>query len=71
MCYELTTNFAESYFRETLLRVRELVQLGGFQDCEYLQRTLAKEFQQMESRYDIFPPFAFVYLDQMIAKQYY
>ena len=32
-------------------RVKELVQFGGFSDCEHLQRTLAKEFQQMESRY--------------------
>lgn len=31
-------------------RVKELVQFGGFSDCEYLQRTLAKEFQQLESR---------------------
>ncbi|KAJ1379239.1 anaphase-promoting complex subunit 4 isoform X1 [Sesbania bispinosa] len=29
-------------------RVRELVQFGGFSDTEYLRRTLAKEFQQME-----------------------
>ncbi|KAI9121353.1 hypothetical protein K1719_008386 [Acacia pycnantha] len=33
---------------ETLERVRELVQFGGFTDSEYLKRTLAKEFQQME-----------------------
>ncbi|KAK9267431.1 hypothetical protein L1049_009857 [Liquidambar formosana] len=36
---------------ETMQRVRELVQFGGFSDCEYLQRTLAKEFQQMESSF--------------------
>ncbi|PRQ28754.1 putative anaphase-promoting complex subunit 4 [Rosa chinensis] len=34
---------------ETVQRVRELVQFGGVSDCEHLQRTLAKEFQQMES----------------------
>lgn len=34
---------------ETLERVKELTQFGGFSDCEYLQRSLAKEFQQMES----------------------
>ncbi|XP_052203528.1 anaphase-promoting complex subunit 4 [Diospyros lotus] len=34
---------------ETMKRVRELVQFGGYLDTEYLQRTLAKEFQQMES----------------------
>lgn len=34
---------------ETLDRVKELIQFGGFSDCEYLQRSLAKEFQQMES----------------------
>ncbi|XP_054802948.1 anaphase-promoting complex subunit 4 isoform X2 [Prosopis cineraria] len=33
---------------ETLERIRELVQFGGFADSEYLKRTLAKEFQQME-----------------------
>ncbi|XP_061367672.1 anaphase-promoting complex subunit 4 [Gastrolobium bilobum] len=33
---------------ETMQRVRELVQFGGFSDTEYLRRTLAKEFQQME-----------------------
>ncbi|KAH7545917.1 hypothetical protein FEM48_Zijuj01G0145100 [Ziziphus jujuba var. spinosa] len=36
---------------ETMQRVKELVQFGGFSDCEYLQRTLAKEFQQMESSF--------------------
>ncbi|XP_050367855.1 anaphase-promoting complex subunit 4 [Argentina anserina] len=36
---------------ETVRRVKELVQLGGFSDCEHLQRTLAKEFQQMESSF--------------------
>ncbi|CAL5391388.1 unnamed protein product [Camellia sinensis] len=30
-------------------RVKELVQFGGFLDTGYLQRTLGKEFQQMES----------------------
>uniref|UniRef100_A0A2P2INE0 Anaphase-promoting complex subunit 4 n=2 Tax=Rhizophora mucronata TaxID=61149 RepID=A0A2P2INE0_RHIMU len=35
----------------TMQRVKELVQFGGFSDCEYLQRTLAKEFQQMESSF--------------------
>lgn len=34
---------------ETLERVKGLTWFGGFSDCEYLQRTLAKEFQQMES----------------------
>lgn len=34
---------------ETLERVRELALFGGFADCDYLRRTLAKEFQQMES----------------------
>ncbi|XVF27726.1 hypothetical protein REPUB_Repub14bG0133400 [Reevesia pubescens] len=36
---------------ETLQRVRELVHFGGFSDCEYLRRTLAEEFQQMESSF--------------------
>lgn len=33
----------------TMDRVKELVQFGGFSDCEYLRRTLAEEFQLMES----------------------
>ncbi|KAK2383087.1 anaphase-promoting complex subunit [Trifolium repens] len=33
---------------ETAERVKELVQFGGFSDTEYLRRTLAKEFQQLE-----------------------
>ncbi|KAI3904656.1 hypothetical protein MKW98_014836 [Papaver atlanticum] len=33
---------------ETMLRVEELVQFGGFSDTEYLQRTLAKEFELLE-----------------------
>ncbi|XP_020541301.1 anaphase-promoting complex subunit 4 isoform X2 [Jatropha curcas] len=39
------------YNRETMQRVKELVQFGGFSDSEYLRRTLAKEFQQMESSF--------------------
>lgn len=38
------------FFRETMQRVKELVQFGGFSDSEYLRRTLAKEFQEMECR---------------------
>jgi hypothetical protein len=34
---------------------KELVHFGGFLDCEYLRRTLAKEFQLMESRYFFLP----------------
>ena len=37
-------------------KIKELVQLGGFSDSEYLRRTMAKEFQQMASR---FPSFCF------------
>ncbi|OMO76546.1 hypothetical protein CCACVL1_15575 [Corchorus capsularis] len=36
---------------ETLQRVKELVHLGGFSDCEYLRRTLSEDFQQMESSF--------------------
>lgn len=36
---------------ETEQRVRDLVQFGGFSDCQYLRRTLAKEFQHMESSF--------------------
>lgn len=31
-------------------RFDELVRFGGFSDTEYLRRTLAKEFDQMEYR---------------------
>lgn len=47
------------FVRETMQRVKELVHFGGFLDCEYLRRTLAKEFQQMESRYFFLAPFHF------------
>ncbi|KAL8470512.1 hypothetical protein ACS0TY_033131 [Phlomoides rotata] len=36
---------------ETMQRVAELAYFGGFLDSEYLKRTLATEFQQLESRY--------------------
>ncbi|KAL4388460.1 hypothetical protein GQ457_09G001980 [Hibiscus cannabinus] len=36
---------------ETVQRVKELVHFGGFSDCEYLRRTLAEEFKQMESSF--------------------
>ncbi|XP_057419875.1 anaphase-promoting complex subunit 4 [Lotus japonicus] len=46
---ELTeTDYDVEIDLETMERVRELVQFGGFSDTEYLRRTLAKEFQQME-----------------------
>ncbi|PPS00721.1 hypothetical protein GOBAR_AA19941 [Gossypium barbadense] len=38
-------------YMETLQRVKELVHFGGFSDCDFLRRTLAEEFKQMESRY--------------------
>lgn len=31
----------------------ELAYFGGFSDSEYLKRTLAKEFQQLESWYEL------------------
>ncbi|KAK6133393.1 hypothetical protein DH2020_032857 [Rehmannia glutinosa] len=34
---------------ETKQRVRELTHFGGFSDCEYLRRTLAEEFLQLQS----------------------
>ncbi|CAA0841182.1 Anaphase-promoting complex subunit 4 [Striga hermonthica] len=34
---------------ETDQRIRELTLFGGFTDCEYLKRTLAVEFQQLQS----------------------
>ncbi|XP_031391478.1 anaphase-promoting complex subunit 4 isoform X1 [Punica granatum] len=33
---------------ETTQRIKELIQFGGFSDAKYLQRTLAKEFLQLE-----------------------
>ncbi|XP_010538367.1 PREDICTED: anaphase-promoting complex subunit 4 isoform X2 [Tarenaya hassleriana] len=33
---------------KTIERIKELVQFGGFSDSDFLRRTLAKEFQQME-----------------------
>ncbi|XP_071722083.1 anaphase-promoting complex subunit 4-like [Rutidosis leptorrhynchoides] len=36
---------------DTMQRARELVQFGGFSDCDFLQRTLAKEFRLMESSF--------------------
>ncbi|KAF8389342.1 hypothetical protein HHK36_026036 [Tetracentron sinense] len=36
---------------DTMQRVRELVQFGGFSDTEFLRRTLAKEFEQLESSF--------------------
>ncbi|KAE7995578.1 hypothetical protein FH972_000358 [Carpinus fangiana] len=39
------------YDRETMRNAKELVHFGGFLDCEYLRRTLAKEFQLMESSF--------------------
>ncbi|XP_062087338.1 anaphase-promoting complex subunit 4 [Humulus lupulus] len=36
---------------ETMQRVKELSHFGGFSDCEYLRRTLAKQFHQMESSF--------------------
>ncbi|WCJ26939.1 Anaphase-promoting complex subunit 4 [Euphorbia peplus] len=36
---------------ETMQRLKGLVQFGGFTDTEFLQRTLAKEFQQMEGSF--------------------
>ncbi|CAK9141794.1 unnamed protein product [Ilex paraguariensis] len=38
---------------ETMKRVRELTHFGGFLDSEYLRRTLAKEFQEMESCFKV------------------
>ncbi|KAH9796737.1 Anaphase-promoting complex subunit 4 [Citrus sinensis] len=36
---------------ETMQRVRDLVNFGGFSDCNYLRRTLLKEFQLLESSF--------------------
>ncbi|KAK6932482.1 Anaphase-promoting complex subunit 4, WD40 domain [Dillenia turbinata] len=36
---------------ETMERTKELVNFGGFSDVEYLRRTLAKEFQLVESSF--------------------
>ncbi|KAF9614456.1 hypothetical protein IFM89_018692 [Coptis chinensis] len=39
---------------DTLQKLQELVQFGGFSDTEFLRRTLAKEFEQLEYRYPVF-----------------
>uniref|UniRef100_A0A1J3DF10 Anaphase-promoting complex subunit 4 n=1 Tax=Noccaea caerulescens TaxID=107243 RepID=A0A1J3DF10_NOCCA len=36
---------------KSIERVKELLQFGGFSDCDFLRRTLAKEFQHMESSF--------------------
>ncbi|WZY69112.1 hypothetical protein YC2023_001352 [Brassica napus] len=36
---------------KTIERVRQLIQFGGFSDTDFLRRTLAKEFQHMESSF--------------------
>lgn len=59
------------FFRETMQRVKELVHFGGFLDCEYLWRTLAKEFQQMESRYFFLAPFHFHQIVVLILVSFY
>ena len=59
------------FFRETMQRVKELVHFGGFLDCEYLRRTLAKEFQQMESRYFFLAPFHFHQIVVLILVSFY
>lgn len=45
-----------SILRETMQSVRDLVNFGGFSDCNYLRRTLLKEFQLLESRYRFSSP---------------
>ncbi|CAM8924248.1 unnamed protein product [Rhodiola kirilowii] len=44
----LESSEAEDSIKQTVERVRELIELGGFSDCKYLQKTLAKEFEHVE-----------------------
>ncbi|PIN07121.1 Anaphase-promoting complex (APC), subunit 4 [Handroanthus impetiginosus] len=46
---EMVSHYKIEVDLETKQRVRELAHFGGFSDSEYLERTLAEEFQQMES----------------------
>uniref|UniRef100_A0A7N0VEL6 Anaphase-promoting complex subunit 4 n=1 Tax=Kalanchoe fedtschenkoi TaxID=63787 RepID=A0A7N0VEL6_KALFE len=38
---------------QTTGRVKELIQFGGFLDCKYLQNTLAKEFELLETSFNV------------------
>jgi len=38
--------------RDTAQRVEQLAAFGGFSDTKYLERTLAKEFNQLEEWYE-------------------
>lgn len=42
-------------------KIKELAHFGGFLDTAFLKRTLAEEFQQMESWYATLP-FLFLFL---------
>lgn len=39
------------YCRDMVQRIEQLVAFGGFSDTKYLERTLAKEFIQLEEWY--------------------
>ncbi|KAL8463068.1 hypothetical protein ACS0TY_033905 [Phlomoides rotata] len=45
----MSKQWSDAMHMETMQRVTELAYFGGFLDSEYLKRTLATEFQQLES----------------------
>ncbi|XP_068652072.1 anaphase-promoting complex subunit 4 [Aristolochia californica] len=53
--------------QDTMQRVEELVKFGGFSDTEYLQRTLTKEFEEMEDSFKL----AFLMPFTTISKKIY
>ncbi|CAN8325502.1 unnamed protein product [Cochlearia groenlandica] len=52
---------------KTIQRVKELIQFGGFSDCDFLQRTLAKEFQHMESSFKMALQMPFTTISRKIS----
>ncbi|KFK28735.1 hypothetical protein AALP_AA7G040100 [Arabis alpina] len=52
---------------KTIGRVKELIQLGGFSDCDFLRRRLAKEFQHMESSFKMALQMPFTTISRKIS----
>lgn len=50
-------------------RVRELAHFGGFSDSEYLKRTLAKEFLQLECWYGFLSLYTHIHKNLMLVIQ--
>ncbi|ESQ55223.1 hypothetical protein EUTSA_v10024471mg [Eutrema salsugineum] len=52
---------------KTIERVKKLIQFGGFSDCDFLRRTLAKEFQHMESSFKMALQMPFTTISRKIS----